>query len=94
MPFVFVTSNKGKAYEAEAILGRKLEIISVDLDEIQSMDLEKIVRQKAIAAFEGVLGFATFGVLIAPDPPLSRRQHEMSQAGRLRQKQISRRRIP
>ena len=54
MPFVFVTSNKGKAYEAEAILGRKLEIISVDLDEIQSMDLEKIVRQKAIAAFEKV----------------------------------------
>ncbi|MDP3724277.1 MAG: non-canonical purine NTP pyrophosphatase [bacterium] len=54
MSFAFVTTNKGKVKEAEGILGQKLEVFSLDLDEIQSMDLEKIVRQKAIAAFEKV----------------------------------------
>jgi len=49
---VFVTSNVGKLREAEAVLGTPLEHHALDLDELQSLDLEKVVRHKAAAAFE------------------------------------------
>lgn len=48
---VFVTSNLGKLREAEAVLGCKLEHRALELDEIQSLDLEAIVRRKALEAF-------------------------------------------
>lgn len=48
----FVTSNAGKAEEAKAILGISVKIVSLDIPEIQSFDLEEIVRQKAAKAFE------------------------------------------
>lgn len=47
---VFVTSNLEKRAEAEAVLGRSLAHRSVELDEIQSIDLEAVVRHKAEAA--------------------------------------------
>ncbi len=49
---VFVTSNLGKLGEAEEVLGAKLHHHALDLPEIQSMDLEEVVRHKARAAWE------------------------------------------
>ena len=49
---VFVTSNLGKLEEASAVLGIRLRHHALDLPEIQSLDLEEVVRHKARAAFE------------------------------------------
>jgi XTP/dITP diphosphohydrolase len=49
---VFVTSNDNKAREVAATLGIHLKRISLELDEIQEMDLEKIIRHKAEQAFK------------------------------------------
>jgi non-canonical purine NTP pyrophosphatase (RdgB/HAM1 family) len=49
---VFVTSNLGKLREAEAVLGVSLDHRALDLEEIQSLDLEEVVSHKASAAFE------------------------------------------
>ncbi len=49
---VFVTSSLGKLEEASAVLGIRLRHHALDLPEIQSLDLEEIVRHKARAAFE------------------------------------------
>ena len=51
---VFVTSNLGKLREAEAVLGCKLDHRALELDEIQSLDLEEVVRRKAAAAFQRI----------------------------------------
>jgi XTP/dITP diphosphohydrolase len=48
----FVTSNLGKLREAEAVLGRSLDHRALDLPEIQSLDLEEVVRHKAATARE------------------------------------------
>lgn len=47
----FVTSNKNKVREVEDILDIKLAQRSVDVDEIQDMDLLKIVEHKAKQAY-------------------------------------------
>ena len=52
MKLYFVTSNKGKIEEAKAILGFPIEIAELELDEIQSLDLEKIIIKKAEEAFK------------------------------------------
>ncbi len=49
---IFVTSNLGKLREAEEVLGVKLEHSALDLPEVQSLDLEEVVRAKASAAFD------------------------------------------
>ena len=49
---VFVTSNPGKLREAEAVLGRSLDHSELDLPELQTLDLEEVVRGKAKAAWE------------------------------------------
>jgi len=49
---VFVTSNLGKLEEAGEVLGVKLHHHALDLPEIQTMDLEEVVRFKARAAWE------------------------------------------
>ena len=49
---VFVTSNLGKLREAEEVLGIKLEHRALDLQELQSLSLEEVVRDKATAAFQ------------------------------------------
>lgn len=50
----FVTSNKDKVDEAQKILGVPIEIIDIDIDEIQSMDLKKVVEAKAREAYKRV----------------------------------------
>lgn len=50
-PILFVTSNSNKAKEAEKILGYPLEIANIALDEIQSFDINEVVRKKAESAF-------------------------------------------
>lgn len=46
------TSNKGKVQEIEDILKIPLDFASLEIDEVQSMDLEYVVRKKAEAAFK------------------------------------------
>lgn len=50
----FATGNDGKAREAQKILNIPIEIADLELDELQSMDLEKIVEHKAKQAYETV----------------------------------------
>lgn len=50
----FVTSNKDKVSEAQKILGISIEIVDVDIDEIQSLDLRKVVKHKAEEAYKKV----------------------------------------
>jgi non-canonical purine NTP pyrophosphatase (RdgB/HAM1 family) len=51
---VFVTSNENKVKEAQAILGFSVEIASLEIDEIQTLDVEDVARHKAQKAFEKV----------------------------------------
>ncbi len=53
---VFVTSNQGKLREAEAVLGVGLRHQDVDLSEIQSLDLRRVVEAKAEAAVSVIGG--------------------------------------
>jgi non-canonical purine NTP pyrophosphatase (RdgB/HAM1 family) len=50
----FATGNKGKAEEAKKILDVPIEISQLDLEEIQSMDLEEIAGHKLIQAYQKV----------------------------------------
>ncbi len=52
MKITFVTGSKAKVREAEKILNIPLEIKSIDLDEIQELDLEKIAVHKINQAYE------------------------------------------
>ncbi len=49
---IFVTSNDNKAREVETILGFPIQRAALELDEIQDMDLVKIVEHKARQAYE------------------------------------------
>jgi non-canonical purine NTP pyrophosphatase (RdgB/HAM1 family) len=51
---VFVTSNPGKLREAEAVLGHRLDHRGLDLPELQSLNLEEIVRGKARMAWQQI----------------------------------------
>ncbi len=51
---IFVTGNKTKVKEAEAILKIPLKVSEIDLDEIQDLDLEKIAFHKLNQAYEKV----------------------------------------
>jgi len=53
---VFVTSNLGKLREAEEVLGVSLRHRAMDLVEIQSLDVEEVVRHKAASALERIDG--------------------------------------
>jgi len=48
---VFVTSNLDKLREAEEVLGVSLHHHALDIEEIQSLDLEAVVRNKARSAW-------------------------------------------
>jgi XTP/dITP diphosphohydrolase len=50
----FVTGNKGKVSEAEKILGFPIHIANIDLPEIQSLDLNEIVKDKVERAYEKI----------------------------------------
>lgn len=47
----FITGNQGKADYLAAYLGFPVEHKKIDLDEIQSLDLQRIVRHKARQAY-------------------------------------------
>ena len=47
---VFVTSNLDKLREAETVLGISMTHRALDIEEIQSLDLEAVVRHKARSA--------------------------------------------
>lgn len=49
--FVFVTSNKHKAKEITEILGTDIKIREVDIPEVQSLDLDKVITAKAKSAY-------------------------------------------
>lgn len=44
----FITCNKNKFEEAQAILGSNLEQLEIDLPEVQDMDLHKVIEAKLI----------------------------------------------
>ena len=52
MSLTFITGNQNKADYLEKLLGLPLNHQKIDLSEIQSLDLEEIVRHKASSAFE------------------------------------------
>lgn len=51
---MLVTGNRGKIAEARMIVGENLEAVSVDLPEIQSLDLAAILREKAAEAWRRI----------------------------------------
>ncbi|MDR2541477.1 MAG: RdgB/HAM1 family non-canonical purine NTP pyrophosphatase [Candidatus Peribacteria bacterium] len=50
----FVTGNHHKREEANAIVGGNLEMVSIDLAEIQSIDVVEVISHKAKAAYEAL----------------------------------------
>ncbi len=54
MQITLITGNAGKAEEVSRYLGMPIEHQSLDLDEIQSLELEEIVKDKATRAFEKI----------------------------------------
>ena len=46
IPFVLVTGNADKLAEARRIVGADLEAVALDLPEVQSLDLEEVLRAK------------------------------------------------
>ena len=46
MELYFVTSNDNKASEAESILKTEIKKISLDIEEIQTIHVEEVVRNK------------------------------------------------
>jgi len=54
MNLYFVTGNKDKVREAEAILGMQLQHIDLSVDEIQELDPLKVAEHKARQAWEKI----------------------------------------
>ena len=52
MKFLFATTNLNKIREAEEILGVEIEGVKLEIDEIQTLDPEKAVKEKARRAYE------------------------------------------
>ncbi len=50
----FITGNAGKAEEVSRYLGFPVEHVALDLPEIQSLNLEEIVNDKAIRAYDKI----------------------------------------
>jgi XTP/dITP diphosphohydrolase len=53
-PIYLVTSNKNKFKEFKEILGFKLKRVSLELDEIQAIEVEKVVEHKTKQAFNKI----------------------------------------
>lgn len=49
--FIFVTGNKNKIIEINEILGTHYEATKLDVPEIQSLDLSKVIDEKAKSAY-------------------------------------------
>lgn len=52
MELLFATTNINKIREAEEILGIKIKGVKLDIKEIQTLDPEEVVKEKAKRAFE------------------------------------------
>jgi inosine triphosphate pyrophosphatase len=50
----FVTGNLHKREEANAIVGGHLEMVKLDLEEIQSVNMEEIIAHKAKKAYQAL----------------------------------------
>jgi len=50
----FITGNSHKAIELERLLGFGINHKKVEINEIQELDLEKLIKHKAIGAFEKI----------------------------------------
>jgi non-canonical purine NTP pyrophosphatase (RdgB/HAM1 family) len=48
---ILITGNKNKVKEFEFILGFKIENIDLQLEEIQSIDVEEVAKHKAKSAY-------------------------------------------
>jgi len=51
LPYVLVTGNAGKLAEARRLAGAGLGAVEIDLPEIQSLDLQEVLRQKGEEAW-------------------------------------------
>lgn len=49
---LFATGNEGKIIEAQAILEIPVEVVTIQIDEVQSMDLEYVARRKTEEAYK------------------------------------------
>jgi non-canonical purine NTP pyrophosphatase (RdgB/HAM1 family) len=54
--FVFVTQSANKLAEAERILNTKLERYDLDSPEIQAVEVEEVVKHKALYAYQALGG--------------------------------------
>ncbi len=54
MKLIFATTNQNKIKEAETILQIPIESTSLEIDEIQSLDPQKVITQKAIAYYQQI----------------------------------------
>jgi len=52
--FKFATGNQNKLKEAREILGFEIEQLDIDIEEIQEVDVRKVIEHKAKAAFDRV----------------------------------------
>jgi non-canonical purine NTP pyrophosphatase (RdgB/HAM1 family) len=51
-PLCFVTGNQHKLREVQALLGLPLQHVELDVPEIQALDIDTVVRDKALRAYE------------------------------------------
>ena len=51
---LLVTGNPGKVREVEAIIGRPVKQLALDLPEIQALDVAEVAREKALTAWREV----------------------------------------
>ena len=51
---VVVTSNKNKLREINQILGTNHKVSKIDIDEVQSLDLDEVITKKAKAAYQKI----------------------------------------
>lgn len=53
---MLVTANPGKLLEARRLCGSNLRSADIDLPEIQSLDLQEVLRHKGVAAAQAIQG--------------------------------------
>ena len=54
MKITFITGNPGKAEEVSRYIGMEIDHKTIDLEEIQSLDLSEVVRDKVTRAYDKV----------------------------------------
>ena len=54
MDLLVATSNEHKAKAIQSILGRRVHHINLDLPEIQAIDVQEVIAQKARIAYQTV----------------------------------------